>query len=144
MDQDSHTTTAEPTDPVVLAHAHRIGTYAAEHDELKELGWDVRMRVEPIGDAGPAITADIISPQGLVHGRSGARFVCWRLPEGQPRREVEGAIKWHFMAHGRAITWDQYVPMDHTLWLVFYAAWREHYKGRLPLGWPFAPKESNA
>lgn len=127
----------------------RLGSYCAEKDFLADNGWDVRFRVQlrtALGcsaeQGGPAITAEIQEPcdaLAVAGGKSAGRYTAWSLGDEkqQARREVDRAAAVYFERTSRALSWDTPLWMTHPLWLVFYAAWRDHYEGRLPPGWPF-------
>ncbi len=126
----AESSTAEP-DPGLTAAGARLGTYMAEAGELRELGWNVRFRLEAGG-----IVAEIGSPDQFTRGQF-TRHVLWQLPEkSRAWTEVEIAKRTHFRTAKRHLTFEDKIGMDHVLFLTIFSAWRDHYDGRLPFGWP--------
>lgn len=128
---------AGPDAPLSTATA-RIGHYIAEIDELRALGWNVEMRTE-YHDTGSNVTAQILSPGGL----GWRRFSCFQIPpDGLAERELSVVRSIFLHAKARPLRWEDSIPMNSILFPPLYMAWRDHYTGAVPKGWPFPQEKS--
>lgn len=119
--------------------SNRIGVYAAEHDVLVKVGWNVRFRLESKALGVPTITADILPPKGGLEAgpQSFFRLTAWALtPIAESDLQVvrERVLR----LTGKLPAWDAPIHMDDELWLVVFAAWRDSFEGSLPPGFPLA------
>lgn len=126
--------------PVLLARERstRVGVYAAEHDVLVKLGWNMRFRLESSSIGLTTVTADILPPAGQLESGPQSFFRCtaWKLTN-QAAAELKVVRERVLTLTGKLPAWDAPIGMGDELWLVCYMAWRDSYEGALPPGFPF-------
>jgi hypothetical protein len=96
----------------------------------------VAMRHDPIE---MSVTADISG-----HGRERQRCTVLRVPEGTIGEfAIRNAQRIARLA-GRPFKWSEPIPMDSVMFLTFWCAFRDHYEGKLPHGWPLKNRSNAA
>lgn len=123
-------------DPRETLNSTRIGYYVAEADTLFERGWRVSMRYD---ESAGTLAAVICPPK--IHAPT--TYTIFRPIE--PTSIAAFGIKNSCdvaRLSGNPIKWEQPIEMGDWFFLGFFAAWREHFQGSYPSGWPLGGRES--
>lgn len=129
-------------DPGETLNSTRIGRYAAEADTLHERGWEALMRYDEI--AGTLAATITPPPSKNLHTfRAPITYTIFRpIPSNSIAahgiRNTCGFARYS----GDPIRWEKPVTIMDPYFLTFFMAWREHYKGDYPHGWPLIGRVS--
>lgn len=116
-------------EPIDRTITDRLGAYMAESEMLYQQGWNVRMRYdEKLG----SLTAVIGKPPF----NAPASYTVFRVPEDSiGAHGIRNACALARDA-GYPISWERPIQMTDYMFLTFWMAFRDHFDGALPSGWP--------